>query len=208
MRIALQPTAWKDALEHQEETIGVLKRLDKLPTNYTGLMVEHRFAYGYIGELAVRTALRIRGRKFEHRFDSSGSAGPPDFSVWDKEGFWKGAEVKCAAKPFHNNLAFPAKQKRHILKSHYLIATRCMTDTPADGREIPMSIEGWCTKKTWKNRIPQGPDNRWSIPTYVIPFISLEPIEQLFENLLAAGDDPFEVRQEAAYQQQRKEMSR
>lgn len=195
MKIDLPTSAWADAQQYQEEVIEAInQRRGPDSENYTLLDAADKWAFGYLGELALQIALRMQGKQFNHHWDVSGMAAGPDFSTHDIGGHYRQMEVKTASKPHHSNLAFPHAQRKHVLRSDWVVGARILSPDPTNGDPIPVNLEGWVAKNQWRDCTPQGPDGRWSVETIPIPYIQLEPMPALFDRLMAVDGNPLAIR--------------
>ena len=204
MNVTLTAKTWGLAKQYQAEVIEAINlRRGPDSEDYTELDAADKWAFGYLGEQAVKCILTINGKHFTHHWDTSGRAAGPDFGTNNTRGYEKHLEVKTASSPHHGNLAFPDKQRKHVAKSDVVIGARIMSSDAGNGQPILVSVEGWIAKKDWLDVTPQGPDNRWSVPTIAIPFIQLEPMQKLLDMIMPKGGDAGRLRFEAIRAQQK-----
>jgi hypothetical protein len=150
----------------------VLARLERLP-NYTGLSAPDRYYFGYIGEIAFRDLLWLRGCKWFYQARLDGRADSEDFVVWPRYlGRTWSVNVKNASKVYHRKVMMPEKQwQKH--KHNIYVGTRMLAPDL-------ISIEGYAP---WKEFSENSVVEQVDVETRSCLFSKLFDMEMLLAGL-------------------------
>lgn len=165
----------KRAALHYEEAIKKTVTLSR-KTNFTGLEADRRYYYGFIGELAFKTALEKEKRFFEHHVRTDGMPEPYKFKIIKAENLQNIKTNVCtASKATHKYLAVP-KEKLHHAHVDVYIGAKVL-----DGEQY-VQLYGYITaSELYKLGADTLPGQ--SMPCYRCALVELKPIEQLFERI-------------------------
>lgn len=145
----------------------VLSKLPPNGTNYTGLSREHRFYYGYLGELCLFYFLRNAGKKCVYHVNLDGHNGKDDFVLSFSFGD-RSADVKTATKPTHSRIMFPQSQ---LYVYDYYVGVRLAENSG--------EICGFCRHDNFR-----GPDDfGYNVPTMWLGLTELSPIKTILSKL-------------------------
>lgn len=136
--------------------------------NYVPIKNAERYFIGYLGELALETVLYSANIRFDYKPRLDGIADCGDFTVY-RHGRPNSADVKTAAKEFHQNFMIPEAQRaKH--RSDLYIGARLTHNT--------VQIIGWMTRRDCEN-LPVDVFHTDKTPTAFCPLDLLRDIADL-----------------------------
>ena len=142
----------------------------KYSPNYTGISVNDRFYYGYLGELVFLELLKQSGKKYEYtpRFD--GIPDDCDFLIYI-DGKPEKLDVKTASKNFYKNIMLPKSQWIKKYRDYY-IGIRLEGDAA--------NVCGYCKHNDFEEKDTFGYNG---VVTMYKSLNELELIEELLEKI-------------------------